>query len=339
MQKYFLKSAKIALVLVYLVIFAGAFVRLTGSGMGCPDWPKCFGYYIPPTEKKELLFTAQKEYDKGQVIIKDEMLLVAKTDFTSKTNFDASNWEKYTKHDYAIFNPIHTWVEYINRLLGALAGIACVITFALAFGYRKENKTLLLLTFLVCVLMGFQAWLGKTVVDSDLSPYKITTHMLAALLIVAFQLIIIHSTQNNKKIVGYNAKFNTILLLSLALTLIQIVLGTDVREQVDIISKTGAPEIMWLQNPTLVFYIHRSFSIVVLLTNLYLFSLNHKLSLGFSKTKWVIAILIMEIISGIAMYYLDFPFGTQTVHVVLATLLFGVQFYIILESKSKKIHS
>jgi cytochrome c oxidase assembly protein subunit 15 len=50
-----------------------------------------------------------------------------------------------------------------------------------------------------------------------------------------------------------------------------------------------------------------------------------------------IAILIMEIISGIAMYYLDFPFGTQTVHVVLATLLFGVQFYIILESK-KYIH-
>ena len=337
MQKYFLKSAQIALVLVYLVIFAGAFVRLTGSGMGCPDWPKCFGYYIPPTEKKELLFTPQKEYDKGQVIIKDEILLVAKTDFTSKTDFDASNWEKYTKHDYAIFNPIHTWVEYINRLLGALAGIACIITFILAFGLRKEKKTLLLLTFLVCVLMGFQAWLGKTVVDSDLSPYKITTHMLAALLIVAFQLIVIFTTQNNKKIVRYNTKFNIVLLLSLALTLIQIVLGTDVREQVDIISKTGAPEIMWLKNPTIVFYIHRSFSIVVLLTNLYLFSLNHKLSLGFSKTKWVVAILILEIISGIAMYYLDFPFGTQTIHVVLATLLFGVQFYIILESKSKKI--
>ena len=336
MQKYFLKSAQIALVLVYLVIFAGAFVRLTGSGMGCPDWPKCFGYYIPPTEKKELLFTAQKEYDKGQVIIKDEILLVAKTDFTSKTNFDASNWEKYTKHDYAIFNPIHTWVEYINRLLGALAGIACVITFILAFGFRKEKKILLLLTFLVCVLMGFQAWLGKTVVDSDLSPYKITTHMLAALLIVAFQLIVIYNTQNNNKTARYNAKFNIVLLISLALTLVQIVLGTDVREQVDIISKTGAPEMMWLKNPTIVFYIHRSFSIVVLLTNLYLFSLNHKLSLGFSKTKWVVAILILEIISGIAMYYLDFPFGTQTIHVVLATLLFGIQFYIILESKSKK---
>jgi hypothetical protein len=61
--------------------FAGAFVRLTGSGMGCPDWPKCFGYYIPPTEQSELLFTAAKEYDKGQVIIKS--LLVAKADFVS----------------------------------------------------------------------------------------------------------------------------------------------------------------------------------------------------------------------------------------------------------------
>ena len=105
MKKYFPKSAKIALVLVYLVIFAGAFVRLTGSGMGCPDWPKCFGYYIPPTEKQELLFTEGKEYNKGQVIIKEEILLVAKEDFVAKSTFDSTNWEKYTKHDYAIFNP------------------------------------------------------------------------------------------------------------------------------------------------------------------------------------------------------------------------------------------
>ena len=337
MKKYFLKSAQIALVLVYLVIFAGAFVRLTGSGMGCPDWPKCFGYYIPPTEKTELLFSAGKEYDKGQVIIKDESLLVAKADFISKSTFDQANWEKYTKHDYAIFNPIHTWVEYINRLLGALAGIACVITFALSFGYWKENKKLILLTFLICILMGFQAWLGKTVVDSVLNPFKITTHMLAALLIVAFQLIVIYAVQKNRKSFGLNQKFNWILMGSLLLTIIQIVLGTTVREHVDHISETGAPEIMWLQNPTIAFYIHRSFSIIVLLTNVYLFSLNRKLVLGFSKLNWVIFILFIEILSGISMYYFDFPFGTQTIHVVLATILFGIQFYLLLESKSKKV--
>ena len=336
MKKYFSKWAVTSLVLVYLVIFAGAFVRLTGSGMGCPDWPKCFGYYIPPTQESELLFTAGKEYDKGQVIIKDETLLVAKTSFTSKSAFESSNWEKYTKHDYAVFNPLHTWVEYINRLFGALAGIACFITFILSFWFWKDNKKLILLTFLICVLMGFQAWLGKTVVDSVLNPVKITTHMLAALLIVAFQLITIYSVKKEDKILSYDRKFNWILVISLALTIIQIVLGTSVREHVDTISETGAPEILWLQNPSLSFYIHRSFSVIVLLVNLYLFVQNKKLNLGFKKLNWVMILLLIEIISGIAMYYFDFPFGTQTIHIVLATLLFGFQFYMILESNSKK---
>jgi cytochrome c oxidase assembly protein subunit 15 len=335
-QKYFLKSAKTALVLVYLVIFAGAFVRLTGSGMGCPDWPKCFGYYIPPTDQKELLFTPNKEYNKGQVIIKEESLLVAKEDFVAKENFETSNWIPYQKHDYAIFNPIHTWVEYINRLFGALAGIACVLTLILSFGYRKKQNSLIYLSFIVCVLMAFQAWLGKTVVDSVLSPYKITTHMLAALLILAIQLVVIYSVKTNNKTVTFNTKFNAFLLLALVLTLVQIVLGTDVREQVDIISKTGAPEVMWLQNPTVIFYVHRSFSILVFALNSYLFYINRKLNLNASKQNWVMFLLFVEILTGISMYYFEFPFGTQTIHIVIATLLFGVQFYLVLESYSQR---
>jgi len=336
MKKYFPKSAKIALVLVYLVIFAGAFVRLTGSGMGCPDWPKCFGYYIPPTEKQELVFNGGKEYNKGQVIIKDETLLVAKEDFVAKSNFVSSNWEKYTKHDYAIFNPLHTWVEYINRLLGALAGIACFLTFIFSFGYWKEKRKLVFISFFICILMGFQAWLGKTVVDSVLNPFKITTHMLTALLIIAFQLYLIYEVQKKEKSFIFDSKFNKVLLLTIGLTIIQILLGTSVREHVDSVMETGAPKILWLQNPTLTFYIHRSFSIIVLVTNFYLFSRNRKLQLQFQKINWVMMVIIFEILTGILMYYLDFPFGTQTIHVVLATLLFGFQFYMVLESNSKK---
>ena len=335
MKKYFLPSAKTALVLVYLVIVAGALVRMTGSGMGCPDWPKCFGYYIPPTQEKELLYTTGKEYSKGQVIIKDKSLLVAKDDFTAPTNFESSHWEKYTKHDYAIFNPFHTWVEYINRLVGALAGIACLIALFFSFSYWKEKKLLVFLNFSICFLMGFQAWLGKTVVDSVLNPYKITTHMLAALLIVAVQLYVIYSVQEKQKTKSLDAEFKWVLVATLILTILQIIFGTQVRESVDTIVEAGLPKEVWLQNPKGGFYTHRSFSILVVCTNAFLFWRNRKLNLGFTKMNWVIAIICIEILSGIAMYYFNFPFGSQTIHIVMATLLFGLQFYLVLENFKK----
>jgi cytochrome c oxidase assembly protein subunit 15 len=332
MKKYFLKSAKIALILVYLVILAGALVRMTGSGMGCPDWPKCFGYYIPPTEEKELLYTVGKEYSKGQVIIKDKVLLVAKDDFTAPNNFETTHWEKYTKHDYAIFNPFHTWVEYLNRLIGAFAGIACLITLFLSFSFWKEKKKLVFFNLLICFLMGFQAWLGKTVVDSVLNPYKITTHMLAALLIVAFQLYVIYLVQEKKKTKSYDIEFKWVLYAALGLTIIQIIFGTQVRESVDTIVEAGLPKEVWLQNPKGGFYTHRSFSILIVCANAFLFWRNRKLELGFKKVNWVMGLICYEILAGICMVYFEFPFGSQTIHIILATLIFGFQLYLIFEN-------
>lgn len=334
MKKYFPTIAKTALVLVYLVIVAGALVRMTGSGMGCPDWPKCFGYYIPPTDLKELTWAPNRVFEKGQVIIKDETLLVAKDNFTTQTSFDASHWEKYTKHDYAIFNPLHTWIEYINRLFGALAGIACFIMAVASFKFWNENKKISLLSWLVVVMMGFQAWLGAKVVYSVLNPIKITIHMVMALVIVAVILYIIQLARPKLAAVRYNTKFKNVLLFSLLLTLIQIAIGTQVRQFVDEQIKNGLTEsILWLQNPAVIFYVHRSFSIVVLLTNIYLYVRNTKLGLGFSKTKWVLLLIGFEIITGIAMAYFDFPVGSQAIHLVIASILFGIQFYMILEAK------
>ena len=133
MQDSFRKSAILALVLVYLVIAAGAIVRMTGSGMGCPDWPKCFGHYIPPTHASELEWAAKKNYKEGQIIILNESLRVAKSDFVTGTIYASENWEPYVKHAYAKFNPVKTWIEYINRLVTVLLGIPMLLMTVLSF--------------------------------------------------------------------------------------------------------------------------------------------------------------------------------------------------------------
>lgn len=333
----FTKIAKITLVLIYLVIIAGAVVRMTGSGMGCPDWPKCFGYYIPPTEQSQLEFKPNHEYNKGVVIIRNETLVVAKSNFKSSENYDDTNWQPYTKHDYAIFNPTHTWVEYINRLSGALAGLATLVLAIASIRFWKKKKIIPLLSFLVVFGMGFQAWLGKTVVDSNLSPLKITIHMVMALVIVAIMLIIIYKSKSEFKSFNYNSTFKKVMIFALVLTLIQVVLGTQVRQYVDEqVKAIGYVKSAWLESPELSFYIHRTLSILVVLTTGWLVYLNRNLQLGYKKINAILILIFLEILTGLLMYYFDFPFSTQSLHLVIASILFGVQFYVLMECHSKK---
>ena len=185
MKKYFIAISKLSLVLVLLVILAGSFVRMTGSGMGCPDWPKCFGYLIPPTEISEIEWSANKKYNEGVILRYEERLIVSKKDFVSNNKINLSNWDNYTKHDYSDFDATKTWIEFLNRLIGVIAGIATLVMLIFSFSYWNEKKILTLNSFLIIFGMGFQAWLGKLVVDSNLAPYKITVHMLMALVIIA----------------------------------------------------------------------------------------------------------------------------------------------------------
>ncbi len=335
MKQHFRRSAIISLLLVYLVISAGAIVRMTGSGMGCPDWPKCFGYYIPPTERTELEWQPEKAYKKGQVIIVDEGLLVANTDFNSGSDFLETNWDKYTKHDYAEFNVFHTWTEFINRLFGALAGLAVLVTAIISLTYWKDNKTIVLISWLAVFGMGFQAWLGATVVYSVLEPIKITLHMIMALIIVALLLYLVFKSRINSLMVKYHRTAANLISLALFLTLVQIAMGTQVRqfvdEQIDLVGENAKD--LWLSKPALNFYIHRSFSVLVVLVNAYLAYLIYKNRLNLRKINWVLVLLGIEVLSGMAMYYVDFPAGSQPLHLLLASILFGVQYYLFLESR------
>ena len=330
MENNFHKLAKLSLVLIYIVIIAGAFVRMTG--MGCPDWPKCFGFYIPPTEKSQILFKSNSDYKKGQMIIyNQEELLVAKSDFKSETSLNLNNWEVYEKHDYVIFNPVHTWIEYINRLIGAISGIPILLFTFISIVYYKKFRHITFISLITVFAMGFQAWLGKTVVDSNLAGYKITIHMLMALFIVALLIYLVYS--GSKSFIKKNKGFKYLILFGLFLTLIQIVLGTQVRQHVDEQVKLFAyDKSMWLNDTPLVYEYHRTFSILVISVNTALFLINKKLQLGNNYINYVLLLLVLEIITGASMFYFDFPFGTQTAHLVFASIIFGLQFYILLQN-------
>ena len=134
---------------------------MTGSGMGCPDWPKCFGSWIPPTNISDLPVNYKEIY-------------------------------AHRGYDKLDFNPFNTWTEYINRLLGLLSGLFCCALLGVSF-YIRDTWLITATSFLV-LLMGFQGWMGAVVVYSVLAPFKITIHMLIALLIVTVLLYLYRIT-------------------------------------------------------------------------------------------------------------------------------------------------
>lgn len=339
MKNKFSKIVQVSIISVYLIFLAGSIVRMTGSGMGCPDWPKCFGYYIPPTSEEQITWKPDSEFKKNYIIIKDEVLYVAEKDINSTSEFNINNWSKYTKHDYAKFNKFHTWTEYINRLASVFSGFVFLFLIYASTKFWKEYKTITLLSFSAFFLMLFEAWLGKTVVDSNLTPTIITIHMVVGLIIIAI-LLQLKFNISDKKTFKYNSLFNKLLLISLLFSLIQIAMGTQVRQFIDEQVKLFGFENknFSLMNPSFKFYFHRSFTIAIVLINLGLFYINQIKKLDYKLVNWIVFLIFIETITGILMYYAEIPLGTQAIHLLSGAILFGMQFYLWLQSKKVDMH-
>jgi len=334
MHKGFQRVVTIAIISIYLIFLAGAIVRMTGSGMGCPDWPKCFGYLIPPTTEAQITWKPNTAFKEGVIIVKDEELYVAQHDVLTDADFNPTKWEKYTRHDYAVFNVFHTWTEYINRLISVLAGFVFLFLIYGAFKLRNTNKRIPILSFLAFILLLFEAWLGKTVVDSNLSPTKITIHMVIGLVIIAL-LLSLKYTISKTKAYPYNSLFNKLLIISVIFSILQIAMGTQVRQFIDEQVKLFGFENKnySLMNPNFKFYFHRSFTIAIILVNLALFYINQTKQLGYKLVNWILILISLETITGILMYYAEFPIGTQAIHLLSGAILFGLQFYLWVQSR------
>ena len=328
----------ISIVIVYLVILAGGIVRMTGSGMGCPDWPKCFGFLIPPTERSQLEWKSNSEYNKNQIVIIDETLFYANDKFKSKNKFEMSNWSEYTKHDYSKFNVYHTWIEYINRLIGAIAGLSVLILFVNSLKFLKTKKIITGLSFLALIAIIFQAWLGKMVVDSNLMANTITIHMLMAIILLFILFSILAISNPSKKRVKISRNISILVLISIVLLLIQIITGTEVRKFIDIKMEllNYTEKERWIENISSSFSFHRSFSWAIIIVNSLIYFHARKSGLKLKIIHIVNTLIFFQISSGIIMYYFHFPFSSQPIHLLISTMIISIQFYFLLLYKTSK---
>ena len=120
-----------------------------------------------------------------------------------------------------------------------------------------------------------------------------------------------------------------LVIISMFIMLIQILLGLKVREFIDLkIDLYGFEnKNMWLSNPEINFFIHRSFSIFIFISNAFLFYLARKVKTNLTWIKVILLLIIIEIIAGASMYYFAFPILSQPIHLLIAIIIFGLQFY------------
>lgn len=337
-ERRFLKVNFMTIVSLFLVILAGGVVRSTGSGMGCPDWPKCFDQIIPPTDASQLPAGYQDKYVEKRV---------KKNERFAKT-LDVLGYGDLAhriRHDKSIltpeeFNASKTWTEYVNRLVGVVTGFLMIACVFCSFTYLKSRKRIFFWSLFNVFLVGFQGWLGSIVVSTNLLAWIVTLHMLIAIAILAIAIYTYYGAKVLRDQTSLGKTVHTglslVTVFSLILTIVQITLGTEVREQVDAIASAmnDLNRTEWVRQVGLDFVYHRDLAILVVIVNLLSFVLVRRQFQAKSVQReyiyYVLLLIGLQAVSGLALSYAGLPPFAQAAHILLATLLFGAQFYFLL---------
>lgn len=302
------KTALSTISATLFLIMVGGIVRAAGAGLGCPDWPKCYGLWIPPMHVSDL-----------------------------PSGFDVDS-----------FNAFKTWTEYVNRLIGVLVGFFIAANFLTSLRYRRSKPSVTISSLLALILVLFQAWLGGQVVRSGLASGMITLHMLLAMIIVGVLLYASFKSKENFVELQMSQKSKQrFLQLGIGigvLSIIQMVLGTQVRESIDVV-KVGmslTDRSLWIEQLGIVYKIHRSFSWLLLITIALLFYRVYRFSKdqsearysgkkGFILLGYAIPIGVMsQVMIGIGLQWLDMPGVLQVLHLLGVALLLSVIFIFVL---------
>lgn len=336
-SKGFIRLCISTILAVYFLIFVGGLVRSTGSGMGCPDWPKCFGAYVPPTDVSQLPIDYQDIYSEKRVQKNLKLANYLETIGFKELAFTLRNDESIKEE--ALFNPVKTWIEYVNRLIGVIIGFLILFTAYRSLAFRKSKPVITIVSISALVLVVVQAWIGSIVVSTNLLPGMISIHMALALVIVGMLIFAYYRALPREMLkISPHAVRNikAISMVALALFLIQIFLGVQVREAIDSIARSIDDRSLWIDALGWEFYLHRSYSLLILGLQVYIvykawpFIQENGNDLLKRISYALLALIVLEILSGVVMAYFAVPAFAQPIHLLIASVIAGLHYFTIL---------
>jgi len=309
----FQKAALLTVASTLLLIFIGGLVRASGAGLGCPDWPKCFGHWFPPSSASQL-----------------------------PPGIDKS-----------LFNPTLMWIEYINRLFGVLTGFLITVTFILSFRYRKNKKSIFYASFAAFIMVLIEGWLGGQVVMTSLKAWMISIHMFLALAILLTLLFATYRVFSDEFDFQLNEKIRRNLLIAggilLVFTLIQTGLGTQLRQQIDVLKDSAKPppRELWLSMTGSIDIIHRFFSWTVVGAALYLAYVIKDFkpkSIYRKATVSILALIVLQVLLGLGLTQFNVFPPFQVLHLTNGALLVCAEFLLLIfvyesDKKSRSLTS
>ena len=317
---------------VYILIAAGSIVRSTGSGMGCPDWPKRFGAWFPPSDIS-LLPPNYKEIYAAERREKNIRLASVLDKLGFHTTADRILHESVYKEED--FSYAKAMIEYVNRLWGVVFGALVLALFILAVIRYKTNRCLFWVSFTVLLLTLFQGWLGSLVVSTNLLPGMVTAHMFFALLITALLVVLVYRSKaeiQRPAFLKHDIFLSSIILVLLLLSLVQIFVGTQVRHEIDEFVAAHVPRTLQIGRLSELFHFHRMMALLVTAVYaIFIFTIvSNKIYRKFygKYALWLVVILGIELAAGIIMAYNDIPAFAQPIHLTVASLMFGLQLYL-----------
>jgi heme a synthase len=291
--------------LTYGLILVGSLVRASGAGLGCPDWPRCFGSWIPPASVEALP----------------------------------------PQFDPALFNPTLMWTEYLNRLLGVTVGFTIFAATISAWRHHRRDPHILWPTVVAFLLTGYEGWLGGRVVAHELAPWIVTAHLVVAIIIVLLLVYATVyalyrrpamaaaasrgvAADDEPKRAPRTALVTTIALM-IIVTLAQVAVGTQVRGNVDDALDAGVARAQALATVGLFDSVHRTSALAVMslaLVALLVVWSKHPHDTRIARwTYAVVALAAMQIVLGVVLAYVALTPPFQVLHLTVASLLMGAQ--------------